>query len=124
RLRCRPDCHRLHQGRHGPGQRQDRRLGGRRIAGRRPLGCERQYRQARCEVEHQEPSAARRRVAWPNGELTTPPAAYSGTQILSLKVGGGITSSLIAAGLDPVDGLLLNGNDQLLPGGAIGSIWV
>ncbi|HXE53963.1 MAG TPA: Ig-like domain-containing protein [Tepidisphaeraceae bacterium] len=59
----------------------------------------------------------------PNGELTTPPAAYSGTQILSLKVGGAISTSLIAAGLDPVDGLLLNGNDQLLPGGAIGSLF-
>gem|GEM_PF-6194382 len=56
------------------------------------------------------------------GELTSPPATYSGTDIQSFEVGGSVSSSLISAGLDPVDGVLLNGNDTLLNGGAIGSI--
>lgn len=58
----------------------------------------------------------------PAGELTSPPASYSGTDIQSFEVGGSVTSSLISAGLDPVDGVLLDGNDTLLSGGAIGSI--
>jgi hypothetical protein len=56
------------------------------------------------------------------GELTSPPATYSGTDIQSFEVGGSVSSSLISAGLDPVDGVLLNGNDMLLTGGAIGYI--
>ncbi|HEX5242594.1 MAG TPA: hypothetical protein VFW23_04965, partial [Tepidisphaeraceae bacterium] len=58
----------------------------------------------------------------PAGELTSPPATYSGTDIQSFEVGGSVSSSLISAGLDPVDGALLNNNDTLLNGGAIGSI--
>jgi len=58
------------------------------------------------------------------GELTSPPATYSGTDVQSFEVGGSVSSSLISAGLDPVDGVLLNGNDTLLNGGAIGSIFI
>lgn len=58
------------------------------------------------------------------GELASPPATYSGTDIQSFEVGGSVSSSLISAGLDPVDGVLLNSNDTLLSGGAIGSISV
>jgi hypothetical protein len=60
----------------------------------------------------------------PAGELTTPPAAYSGTSIFSITIRGAVTSSLLAAGLDPVDGLLMNSDDKLLPGGSIGAISV
>jgi len=58
------------------------------------------------------------------GELASPPATYSGTLIKSFDVNGSVTSSLISAGLDPVDGILLNGNDTLLDGGAIDSITI
>ncbi len=59
-----------------------------------------------------------------DGELASPPATYSGTLIKSFDVNGSVTSSLISAGLDPVDGILLNGNDTLLDGGAIDSITI
>jgi len=58
----------------------------------------------------------------PMGQLTTPLAAFSGVSIKSLTIDGSVTSSWLSAGLDPVDGVFLNGNDQLLPGGSFGSI--
>jgi hypothetical protein len=60
----------------------------------------------------------------PDGELSSPPAGYSGTTILLIEVLGDLSSSLLSSGLDPVDGVLLNGNDQLLPGSALGSLIV
>ena len=57
-------------------------------------------------------------------ELGSPPATYSGTLIKNFVVDGSVTSSLISAGLDPVDGILLNGNDTLLDGGAIDSLTI
>lgn len=55
----------------------------------------------------------------PQGQLASPPAAYTGTQIAALDVAGSVTSSILAAGLDPVDGVLLNSDDTLLSAGAI-----
>ena len=60
----------------------------------------------------------------PLGELTEPPAAFSGVSIKSLTIGGSVGSSLLSAGLDPVDGIPLNSNDLLLPGGSFGSITI
>jgi Mg-chelatase subunit ChlD len=42
----------------------------------------------------------------------------------TLKVGGSVASSVIEAGLDPVDRQILNGNDVLLPGGAVNSVLI
>jgi hypothetical protein len=58
----------------------------------------------------------------PSGSLASPPASFTATSIQSVAVGGSVNSSLLAAGLDPVDGMLLNGNDRLLAGGSIGSL--
>jgi hypothetical protein len=59
-----------------------------------------------------------------NGQITEPPAAFSGVKILSIAVGGSIVSCEFFAGLDPVDGVLLNSDDKLLAGGSIGAIAV
>lgn len=60
----------------------------------------------------------------PQGSLVSPPASFSATAVQSLTIGGSVSSSIIAAGLDPVDGVLLDGDDRLLPGGSIRSITV
>lgn len=58
-----------------------------------------------------------------NGTLA-PPSAFSGTDISSIRIKGSVHDSLLAAGLDPTDGVLLNGNDVLIAGGTIDSIFI
>jgi hypothetical protein len=44
--------------------------------------------------------------------------------ILSVSVGGSFTNSIVAAGLDPVDDVIFNGNDVLINGGQLKAITV
>jgi hypothetical protein len=45
-------------------------------------------------------------------------------RIRSLRILGSVTASVIAAGLNPVDGIYLNGNDTLITGGQINTVSV
>lgn len=58
-----------------------------------------------------------------SGSLASP-STFSGTAIASVRIRGSVHASLLAAGLNPTDGVLLNGNDVLLAGGTFGSILI
>jgi uncharacterized delta-60 repeat protein len=60
------------------------------------------------------------------GGVSSARDSYNSGTIGKLRVGGQMTGSIVAAGIDPHDGVLLNGNDSIIDGVAsfIGSIVV